>query len=312
MNLWKNNAPKIYLVSMMVQLMLGFVALLALQNAQNAYVYVAYLIPQIANVGVILVSMKLMKTPLSEGVPYREKPKLLCLFLTLPIMAGLYCQNLLFSVLFSWLMEAVGVPMTVSLPALDKWWQVLLAIPVLCIFPAVGEEMMFRGIIPKTFENRGMLSTIFLSALVFSLAHGNAAQLVHQFILGATLVYLSRKTGTVLYAVIIHFFNNFTALVLELVLPANALGAPTPVNLGILFALFFAGILILYPSIFLFFNAHSGISIKECFKDKKKAREVLWFNEPDLPAEKIGSWEIGMWAFLVLYLVINTLGSVLS
>ena len=83
-------------------------------------------------------------------------------------------------------------------------------------------------------------------------------------------------------------------------------------NLGILFALFFAGILILYPSIFLFFNAHSGISIKECFKDKKKAREVLWFNEPDLPAEKIGSWEIGMWAFLVLYLVINTLGSVLS
>lgn len=312
MNLWKNNAPKIYLVAMMVQLMLGAVALFALQNAGNVYTYFSYLIPQAANVGVILISMKLMKTPLSEGVPYREKPKPLCLALALPITLGLYCQNLLFSMLFTWFMETVGVPMNVTLPPLSAWWQILLAIPVLCLFPAVGEEMMFRGIIPKTFENRGMLSTVFLSALVFALAHGNAAQLVHQFILGAVLVYLTRKTGTTLYAVIIHFLNNLIALILELTLPDGTLIAPTPANLGILFALFFVGIIILYPSVFLFSGVNSGVPIKEFLKNKEQAKTVLWFDEPKLPEEKTGSWEIGMWTFLVLYLIINTVGSFLA
>lgn len=312
MNLWKNNAPKIYLVTMMVQLMLGAVALLALREVQSVYIYFSYLIPQVANVGVILVFLKLMKTPVSEGIPYREKPKPLCLALTLPITLGLYCQNLLFSVLFTWFMETLHVPMNVTLPALDTWWQILLAIPLLCLFPAIGEEMMFRGIIPKTFEKRGMLSVVFLSALVFSLAHGNVAQLVHQFILGAMLVYLTRKTGTVLYAVIIHFLNNLIALILELTLPAGVLVAPTPANLGILFALFFVGIIVLYPSAFLFSSVQSGMPIKEFLNNKEKAKTVLWFDEPKLPEEKISSWEIGMWVFLVLFLIINTVGSFLS
>lgn len=312
MNLWKNNAPKIYLVTMMVQLMVGAIALLALKEAGDVYTYFSYLIPQIANVGVILIFLKLMKTPLNEGVPYKEKPKPLCLALTLPITLGLYCQNLLFSVLFSWFMETLHVPMVVNLPAHDTWWQILLCIPVLCLFPAVGEEMMFRGIIPKTFEKRGMLATVFLSALVFALAHGNVAQLVHQFILGAMLVYLSRKTGTVLYAVIIHFFNNLIALILECTLPEGVLLSPTPANLGILFALFFVGILVLYPSAFLFAGVQSGKPIKEFLKNKEEAKTVLWFDEPKLPEEKIGAWEIGMWAFLVLFLIINTVGSFLT
>ncbi|MBO4381017.1 MAG: CPBP family intramembrane metalloprotease, partial [Clostridia bacterium] len=102
----------------------------------------------------------------------------------------------------------------VSMPATDKVWVYFLALLIMAVMPAFGEEILMRGFVLHGTSTRGVWFGILLSSALFSLMHANPFQLVHQFGLGIVLAIVVASTGSIWGAVLIHFFNNFIALTL--------------------------------------------------------------------------------------------------
>ena len=78
-----------------------------------------------------------------------------------------------------------------------------------CILPAFAEEVVFRGTVAQSlYGHKSKLAAIAISGALFSLFHGNPAQTLHQFVLGAFLTLLVFRSGSLWTSVIVHFFSN--------------------------------------------------------------------------------------------------------
>ena len=88
---------------------------------------------------------------------------------------------------------------------------------LLCAFlPAVGEELVFRGIIYNGLREKFSAKTsILISALLFALIHFSIFKTFYQFVLGFVLGLIIYFTGSIIYCIIFHFFNNFIVLLIS-------------------------------------------------------------------------------------------------
>ena len=104
-----------------------------------------------------------------------------------------------------------GVVPDVKIP-LDTPFQYVLFTVLLCVFPAIAEEIFFRGILTESLSGVNKTAGVFTVALCFALYHGSVAQLFYQFIYGLGLGFLTLKAKSIIPAIIAHFTNNFTVL----------------------------------------------------------------------------------------------------
>lgn len=80
------------------------------------------------------------------------------------------------------------------------------------VLPAVFEELVHRGELIATYRDSGG-KAVLVSALLFALMHQNILQLAHTFLLGAVLAAVVWCSGSVLPAMLVHFFNNFVSVI---------------------------------------------------------------------------------------------------
>lgn len=86
----------------------------------------------------------------------------------------------------------------------------LINIVMIAVLPAVGEELIFRGVIQKilkTLFRSGHLSVL-VTAFIFSAIHFQFYGFLPRFILGLVFGYLFLWSGTLWLPVIAHFINN--------------------------------------------------------------------------------------------------------
>ncbi|MBR4801110.1 MAG: CPBP family intramembrane metalloprotease [Clostridia bacterium] len=107
----------------------------------------------------------------------------------------------------------------VAMPATDKVWVYFLALFIMAVMPAFGEEILMRGFVFHGTSTKSVLFGLLLSSALFSLMHANPVQTVHQFGLGFVLAVVVASSGSIWGAVLIHFFNNFISLTLTTYLP---------------------------------------------------------------------------------------------
>ena len=81
------------------------------------------------------------------------------------------------------------------------------------VFPAIVEELLFRGIIMKGFSEFGALFAVVCSAILFSLMHGSFNQMLLQFIGGLMMGAVVMITKNFLLGMIMHFTNNLFSVV---------------------------------------------------------------------------------------------------
>jgi hypothetical protein len=94
-----------------------------------------------------------------------------------------------------------------------------LALTVIAIVPAIGEEFLFRGIVQNLLLNvsRNIHLSIWISAFLFSAIHFQFFGFVPRMLLGALFGYLYFWSGNLLYPIAAHFINNgFTLLMIYL------------------------------------------------------------------------------------------------
>lgn len=96
---------------------------------------------------------------------------------------------------------------------------------LIAVLPAVGEELLFRGIIQRTI-NKGLRNKhigIWISAILFSALHMQFFGFFPRLFLGAFFGYLLLWTGSLWAPILAHFLNNGTAVVLNYVLDKQTL-----------------------------------------------------------------------------------------
>lgn len=89
-------------------------------------------------------------------------------------------------------------------------WDLILNLFVVAITPAIGEELLFRGVIQKELNKH--LSNphvgIIITSIIFSAIHLSVEGFPARFFLGMVLGYTYHFTKNLWYPILLHLFNN--------------------------------------------------------------------------------------------------------
>ncbi len=89
----------------------------------------------------------------------------------------------------------------------------VLAAVSMAVVPAIIEEFAIRGVIMQPLRRYGDGFAIVASAFIFSIMHGNMAQIPYTVVGGIYLGYITIATGSLWPAIIVHFINNMYSVV---------------------------------------------------------------------------------------------------
>ena len=117
-------------------------------------------------------------------------------------------------------MIVLNLPINLLLSQSDGYipsnlWELLAAMLVLGVVPAVFEEFLLRGIVYGVMADYNSRVAMLFTAVMFALMHGNPAGFLGYLAFGAMLVVLLRRTGSLYACVLFHLVNNITALLLS-------------------------------------------------------------------------------------------------
>lgn len=106
--------------------------------------------------------------------------------------------------------------MTDFLTSYTSFSQLLIALFVVTLLPALGEEILFRGVIQTKLseELRNIHVAIWVAAAIFSAIHFQFYGFLPRMMLGALFGYLYYWSGNLWVAVLAHFVNNGFVLVM--------------------------------------------------------------------------------------------------
>lgn len=130
----------------------------------------------------------------------------ICIFLFTPFMN-----------LIEYWFRGLGYSVDNTIPLVEKMQTsgtyFLLGILIYALLPAIAEEMIFRGLIQKGLSTKlNGVATILLTTIMFVLVHGSLQQTIYQMIVGIMLSFIVCVGGSILYSIILHFFNNLFVL----------------------------------------------------------------------------------------------------
>lgn len=194
------------------------IASFGLKEGSDALLYLSYSVSPIAIAISSLIFFKTTDTPFKNTLPVKCEIKYY-------FIAVLLCFGLMFSLGFvneytiKFLQLFGYKPREASsyLPSLDGGF-VMLALLIIAVFPSVCEEYLFRGNLLNNVEQGvGTVNAIFITGFCFSLFHANPEQTVYQFICGCAFSFITLRSGSILPAIIMHFINNATIIILSAV-----------------------------------------------------------------------------------------------
>lgn len=130
-------------------------------------------------------------------------------------------------------MEQKAEELTRAFLTTGSVWVLLLNLLMVAVLPAIGEELIFRGILQKHLVRitQSPLWGITLSALLFSAFHLQFQGFIPRFALGAMFGLMYCWSGSIWLPIAAHFVNNSIATVGYMMLGAGAID-PTVEDIG--------------------------------------------------------------------------------
>ena len=176
------------------------------------YLYLSFLTPQIAFLILVLWAFRYSKQS-KAAILRSQKCRLKYYMIAILLQIGLLSLSELNS-LFLRVLESIGYEGSeIRLPSLDGFGFCGVLI-VVALFPAVMEEVMFRGVLLGGLRSFKTGWAVVICGALFSLYHQNPAQTVYQFCCGACFALVVVRSGSVLPTMLAHFLNNAFILIL--------------------------------------------------------------------------------------------------
>ena len=140
----------------------------------------------------------------------------------------------------------------------NNFAEMLLVIIAISITPAICEEVMFRGFIQRSFgfKFKPYIAAL-LTAIFFALYHFNPYGLLPLAVIGFYLGFAAYSSGSLVVPMILHFLNNFFAVMLYFIigdddLLKNNISDPESLNANIIY--FFLLLIMFIGVIYLIMN----------------------------------------------------------
>ncbi len=178
-------------------------------NESDWYLYCSFLLPQASFAFVAALFFKSGQVKAKEVVaPVKWKYFLIAVVLQIGLLS--------LSELNAWFLELLGKigyeDDGIAVPSMDGFgfFGVLL---VIAVFPAIFEELIFRGLLLKGLKGFGEPFAVLVCGALFALYHQNPAQTAYQFCCGAAFALVAVRSGSVLPTMLAHFLNNAWILI---------------------------------------------------------------------------------------------------
>ena len=147
-------------------------------------------------------------------------------------------------------LESIGYKLaSTNIPLSNGWWYVLNLV-ILGILPAIGEELIFRGIIFNGLRrNFKDFFAVVISALLFTLMHASLEQFVYPFLMGLLFGLLVLRTKTILSSMIVHCANNMIVVTIAFIYEMTGfdfMPKQTWLFVALIFVLLLASVSLLY------------------------------------------------------------------
>jgi membrane protease YdiL (CAAX protease family) len=149
---------------------------------------------------------------------------ILLIFISVPIISwlGMINEKLILpeflSGLENWMKEKELEAMKLTFVFLDvkTIGGVVVNIFLISIIPAIGEELLFRGVLIRLFKRWSGKThlAVILSAILFSALHVQFYGFLPRFVLGLILGYTFVWSGSLWLPIVLHFLNNVSVVIL--------------------------------------------------------------------------------------------------
>lgn len=112
------------------------------------------------------------------------------------------------------MLEDTAGDLTEQMLQVDSIGGLLFNLLVIALIPAIGEELTFRGVLQQALTRRcNVHVAVWLGAFIFSFIHFQFYGFLPRMFLGLLLGYLFYYSGSLWTSILMHFFNNGTAVV---------------------------------------------------------------------------------------------------
>jgi len=126
--------------------------------------------------------------------------------------------------------------------------ELIFGILSIAILPVILEEILFRGVIFGGTENQSRAFALMFSMFAFALLHSNVFSFLGYIFLGIMTVMVMLRSNSLYAAIIFHFINNLTALMIQY------LSYMEVVNNQMVIWLFLGAVIVFILMIFIFKN----------------------------------------------------------
>lgn len=171
----------------------------------------------IASVLAFYISSSSMNSKISDLIQFKTFDKkfgLACI--GIGMMTCVYANFTAYSLLFN--LNSIGLyPHIPEFPYDNNIASIIMYIISLSIIPPLVEEFAYRGIVLGSLRQYGDGFAILVSSVLFGLMHENFGQTPFAFIVGLILGFLTVRLNSILPAMIIHFLNNFSATIFDII-----------------------------------------------------------------------------------------------
>ncbi len=139
-------------------------------------------------------------------------PKLRYIVGSLITYVGVYCIIMLLSMLLTSLFKESTQNVEAAFTEITQQPFILLVI-VVALMPAVGEELLFRGLVFGSLRSRIQVKwAILISALIFGLFHMSLVKFLPTACLGALFAYIVWRGKSIFLSMMLHFINNLLSV----------------------------------------------------------------------------------------------------
>lgn len=208
-----------FAVSFLIMLLAEYFPVFNLLYEKEAANYAYVTAGSILYIGVVfaLVYLSLRRKKLAGVLPfgttYNRKASIYLTMATIPVML---ISSIIVNAISLLVQASVGIEFTSGLEELTMTGVsgFCMGTISMAIIPAIIEEFAIRGVVMQPLRRFGDVFAIIASAFVFSIMHGNMAQIPYTVVGGVYLGYLVIATGSIWPSIIVHFVNNMYSVVI--------------------------------------------------------------------------------------------------
>ena len=207
-----SDASIAFILSLVVPQVLMILLFVILGKEFISSILVSALVPQLCFFGVFMFISHKKRVDIKQATALNFKINIWVLLLVLVIgIVSMFGFSPLIT-LFDTITSSWGYQSAVSNIDVGTLGKLFGCIFYAALLPSICEELIFRGIITNGLKKYGTITAVVLSSVLFALMHQNLQQLIYQLFLGGVMAYIVLKTGSIIYTMLLHFFNNFVIL----------------------------------------------------------------------------------------------------